>query len=507
VVPFVEARPSPGSVPLHAAALTVARTQAPAYDSFMATLADRIRRISDVTVQESEHLRSLCSAWQLLADLSFSDLMLYVPVRRSERFQIAAQLRPFTSQTLYPQDMVGTRVTQPEQPIVERAFREGAIWSQDDPVLVDGIPIRMDAVPVRFEGRVIAVVTKEGSPATSRRPGRLEQVYLDSAEHVSHMISDGVFPFANRPLNEWPRVGDGLFVLEGDGRVGWASPNALSSLRRLGVKQNVLGRFLDEMGLGETPVGAALREMRLMDGELVRGDTFIMVRVVPLIRDGRPVGALGLARDVSEVRQKERLLSVKDATIREIHHRVKNNLQTIASLLRLQGRRLESEEARAALAESVLRIGSIALVHETLSEDPSDVAEFGEVARRISRMVGEGLLSADGRVAIEVTGTAGAIAADLATPLAVTVTELMQNAIEHAFTDGRTGKVAVELSRQGDELVVVVSDDGVGISDDALQKSRLGLQIVNSLIAELGGTFDIRSENGTRAEVRVPTRR
>ena len=473
----------------------------------MATLADRIRRISDVTIQESEHLRSLCSAWQLLADLSFSDLMLYVPVRRSEKFQIAAQLRPFTSQTLYPQDMVGTRVTQPEQPIVERAFREGEIWSQHDPVLVDGIPIRMDAVPVRYEGRVIGVVTKEGSPATSRRPGRLEQVYLDAAEHVSQMISDGIFPFPDRPLTEWPRVGDGLFVLEEEGRVAWASPNALSSLRRLGVKQNVLGRFLDELGLGETPVSDALTSLHLRDGELVRGDTHIMLRVVPLGRDGGPVGALALARDVSEVRQKERLLSVKDATIREIHHRVKNNLQTIASLLRLQGRRLESEEARAALAESVLRIGSIALVHETLSEDPSDVAEFGEVARRISRMVGEGLLSSDTEISIDVRGSAGAIAADLATPLAVTVTELMQNAIEHGFPDGGPGRVVVELSRERDEIVVVVADDGVGVSDDALQKSRLGLQIVSSLIAELGGTFTIGSESGTRAEVRIPATR
>ena len=298
-----------------------------------------------------------------------------------------------------------------------------------------------------------------------------------------------------------------MFVLEQDGKVTWASPNALSSLRRLGVKQNILGRFLDELGLGETPVRSALESRTLRDGELVRGDTFIMLRIVPLVRDGVPVGALGLARDVTEIRQKERLLSVKDATIREIHHRVKNNLQTIASLLRLQGRRLESEEARAALAESVLRIGSIALVHETLSEDPSDVAEFGEVARRISRMVGDGLLSADSAISIDVQGSAGAIAADLATPLAVTVTELMQNDIEHAFPDGRPGSVTVELARERGEIVVVVADDGVGVSDDALQKSRLGLQIVSSLIAELGGTFTISSEAGTRAEVRIPASR
>src|SRR5918992_2344662 len=176
----------------------------------MSTLAERIREVSDLSAEQAEHLRSLCSSWQVLADLSFSDLLLYVPTRDLDVYEICAQLRPFTSQTLYPNDMVRTRVTQPEQPVVERAYREGRVWSQPEPVLVDGIPIRMDAVPVRYGGKVIAVVTKEGSPATSRRPGRLEQVYLDAADHVSNMIVDGTFPFPNTPSGEWPRVGDGL---------------------------------------------------------------------------------------------------------------------------------------------------------------------------------------------------------------------------------------------------------------------------------------------------------
>ena len=469
----------------------------------MATLADRIMAVSDLDRAEAEHLRTLCSSWQVLADLSFSDLLLYVPRRDDDKFEIAAQLRPFTSQTLYPQDMVGSRVTQPEQPIVERAFREGAIWAQDDPVLVDGIPIRMDAVPVRFRGKVVAVVTKEGSPATSRRPGRLEQIYLDAAEHVSEMIADGIFPWSSQPAGEWPRVGDGLLLLDEDGSVTWASPNALSSLRRLGVKHNILGRSLDELGLGETVVGEALTSRKLKDGEIVRGGTDVYLRVVPFVSDGKQHGGLVLAKDVTEVRQKERLLSVKDATIREIHHRVKNNLQTIASLLRLQGRRLHSEEAKAALDESVLRIGSIALVHETLSEDPSDVAEFGEVARRIVRMVGDGLIGPELRVDIQVTGEAGSVTPEVATPLAVTLSELVQNAIEHAFPAGH-GKVLIQLAREGNDVVVIVKDDGVGIDVENLDTGRLGLQIVRSLIDELGGTFEIVSDQGTRAEVRVP---
>lgn len=470
----------------------------------MATLADRIRSVSHVSASEAEHLRTLCSSWQVLADLSFSDLFLYVKVADQELFEIAAQVRPFTSQTLYPQDLVGTRVSQPEQPIVERAWREGRIWAQDDPVLVDGLPIRMDAVPVRYGDHVVAVLAKEGSPATSRRPGRLEQVYLDAAEHVSNMICAGRFPWPERPTGEWPRVGDGLFFLDALGLVEWASPNALSSLRRLGVQENIIGLSLDDLHLGETPVNQALSQGSLLDGELVHGDSHILLRVLPLLADEGTAGALVLARDVSEVRQKERELSVKDATIREIHHRVKNNLQTIASLLRLQGRRLQSGEAKEALQESVFRIGSIALVHETLSEDPSHDVDFADVVRRISSMVREGLVLPDNEIRIEVVGSTGLLGADLATPLAVTVTELMQNAIEHAFPDGGGGDLKVSLGAENGEVSVVVSDDGIGLSADHVAGSGLGLQIVRSLIEELGGRFELVSDGGTRATVRVP---
>ncbi len=468
----------------------------------MPTLADRIRAVADVSSEEAEHLRTLCSSWQVLADLSFADLLLYVKVATDETFEVAAQIRPFTSQTLYPNDLVGTRVSQPEQPIVERAWREGTIWAQDDPVLLDGVLVKMDAVPVTLEGRVIAVLTREGSPATSRRPGRLEEVYLEAAQTVSNMIRVGRFPPPGARRGEWPRIGDGLFVLDPAGLVRWASPNALSILRRLGVKGNAVGSSLDELQMGETPVAGALNEQRVSDGELVHAGTHISLRVLPLAGEG----GLVLARDVTEVRQKERESGLKDATIREIHHRVKNNLQTIASLLRLQGRRLRSEEAKAALSESVLRIGSIALVHETLSEEASDVVEFAEVVRRIATMVTEGLLLPGTDVVIEVTGSGGPLGADLATPLAVSVTELVQNALEHGFPEGRGGRVQIGLMRSEERLTVSVVDDGVGLSVESTRDGRLGLQIVRSLLEEMGGTFSLTSAAGTRAEISVPLR-
>ena len=160
-------------------------------------------------------------------------------------------------------------------------------------------------------------------------------------------------------------------------------------------------------------------------------------------------GGVLLVRDISELRRRDRLLLSKDATIREIHHRVKNNLQTISSLLRLQGRRLSSPEAKAAIDESVRRIRTIALVHETLSREAGDDVPFVEILRPLARMVEESLQSPDRPVRFRVQGDGGKLPAPMATPLAVVLTELLQNAVDHAFRgQAGTGHVVVAVAQR-----------------------------------------------------------
>jgi two-component sensor histidine kinase len=217
-------------------------------------------------------------------------------------------------------------------------------------------------------------------------------------------------------------------------------------------------------------------------------------------------------RDVSELRRRDRMLLSKDATIREIHHRVKNNLQTIASLLRLQARRLSSPEAKQALEESVRRIRSIALVHETLAYEAGNTVPFGEIIRPLVRVVEDGLVSPDRHIRFTVEGDPGDLPAEVATPLAVVLTELLQNAVEHGFPDNgsghtREGFVTVRLVREGDEAVVEVVDNGVGLPPGFSPEtaSGLGLSIVRTLVqSELAGELTMKNDGGTRVHLRVP---
>jgi two-component sensor histidine kinase len=477
----------------------------------MATVAELARARTELGPAQAAHLQRLVAAWGPLADLCFADLLLFAP-SRDGGWVVVGQIRPTTNQTVYRQDLLGDEVKAGVLPLVEDAFRTGE--------LVEGGTIRDPAdvrtrvlcIPVRHDGAVVAVLSRESATSIGRQPGELERTYLRVFDGFAKMISDGSFPFAvdEADEEESPRVGDGAIVLDAEGRVEYASPNAVSALHKVGVHANAEGMRLHELGLEAAAVRSALAAGVPVTEEVERGtEVSVMLRCLPILEAGRVVGALVLLRDVSELRRRDRLLLSMDATIREIHHRVKNNLQTISSLLRLQARRLTSPEARAALEESERRIRSIALVHETLSRETGDDVPFNEIVRPLVRMVEESLVTPERFVRISVTGDAGSLPAEVATPLAVVLTELVQNAVDHGYPEGtEAGEVVVALDNDGHWLSLRVTDAGIGLPVDfRIELARgLGLSIVRSLVVgQIGGTIELRSEGGgTVAEVRVP---
>jgi two-component sensor histidine kinase len=291
----------------------------------------------------------------------------------------------------------------------------------------------------------------------------------------------------------------------------------VSALHRVGVHANTEGMRLGELGMDEAPVTRAFALPGPVIEELEQGpEITVLLRCIPLLDQGEVSGAVVLLRDISELRRRDRLLLSKDATIREIHHRVKNNLQTISSLLRLTGRRLESPEAKAAIEESVRRVRSIALVHEILSREAGEDVPFVEIVRPVCRMVEEAFHTPDRPVRCVVEGDAGNLPAQVATPLAVVLNELLQNAFDHAYPEGKdidAGEVVLRLRRDSGLLDVQVVDDGAGLPDgfDLERSMGLGLSIVRTLVtSELAGTIELRTGEGrpdrpgTIVELKVP---
>jgi two-component sensor histidine kinase len=455
------------------------------------------------------HLSALVTDWGIVADLGFSDLVLYLPTWNAGGFVAAAQVRPDTVPTRIPLDVVGTFIPRGRLPQVDRALGAGEVI-RDRARDSSAVPIGREAIPVRMpnrpRGRPVAVLARYTS-LRDRPLGRLEEAYLTAADALAEMIGRGSFPPA-AGIGSHHRVGDGLLRIDRSGTVLFASPNAQSAMRAMGLTTplegvqmaRILARILSgpasaDQALVSVATGAAAGVLEVE----ARGGT-LSLRSIPLEGDQ---GAVVLLRDVSELRQTERALLTKEATIREVHHRVKNNLQTVASLLRLQARRMPSDESRHALLDAVARVTTIAFVHETLSQESGDEVDFDAVTAKLLDLARDTAASVQQRPAqVRQVGRFATLPAALATPLAMVLSELLLNAAEHAGA----GEIRLGAHRDGDVLRVSVEDDGVGF--DAAAASGLGLQIVRTLVTEqIGGSLEWDETNhGTRARIlaRVP---
>ncbi|MGF7123945.1 sensor histidine kinase [Rhodococcus sp. AG1013] len=498
----------------------------------MSTLSDLLAEHTDLPGSAVDHLQQVVGEWQLLADLSFADVLLWVATERPDdqtgsvgadpgTVVCVAQCRPTTASTAFPDDAVGSVVSESEHPQVLKALVDGEIVTEVDHSWRGGTPLRREAVPVRCGGEVIAVLSRDTNLAQQRAQSPLEIAYLDCAADLCQMISEGTFPNpeTRSDTNSSPRAGDGFIRLDPEGRVVYASPNALSAYHRMGLNSDLMGQDLastthslitdpfESQEVADYISGTlAGRLGHRMEIE-ARGAT-VLLRALVLKPHGKVVGAAVVIRDVTEVKRRDRALLSKDATIREIHHRVKNNLQTVAALLRLQARRTDNEEARQALSESVRRVTSIALVHETLSMSVDEEVDLDEVVDRLVPILAD-VASVNMPIKIQREGSLGVFSAERATPLVMVLTELVQNAIEHAFEPGESGTVYLRADRSARWLDVVIHDDGRGLPDGfSLEKSdRLGLQIVRTLVdAELGGSLGLHPcpGGGTDAVLRVP---
>ena len=488
----------------------------------MSTLSDLVHAQGRSSEADVEWLHLLVGDWQLLADLAFADIVLWVP-NTDGSFVAVAHARPSSSATLFYRDFVG-QVVKPEwRAQVTEAFETTKIVDSSAPDWYEETPTRVRAVPVLRRlspsGSAttefpIAVITRHTNLSEARTPSRQELTFNECANDLFGMIAAGDFPDLGAPTGPRrgaPRASDGLIRLDVDGTVTFASPNGLSAFNRMGFAGELEGESLAEVTTGlltskqltvdeSLPLVVTGRAPWRTDIE-ARGVT-VSLRAIPIRNRGARVGAIVLCRDVTEVRHQERELITKDATIREIHHRVKNNLQTVASLLRIQARRTHSDVAREALNQAMRRVAAIAVVHDTLSEGLSQQVDFDAVFDRVLLLIAEVASSHNTTVHPKSVGSFGVLPSEYATPLALALTELVTNAVEHGLA-GRDGEVAIIAKRTDDYLSVKVRDNGVGLPEGQVG-AGLGTQIVRTLIqGELGGTIDWHTLVGSGTEVTI----
>ncbi len=463
----------------------------------------------------------------LLADLSRADVLMCVS--QSDGLRVVAQAKPHSIAPVHRTLLVGEMLTRENASLVLRAINErqyvrgqreyphgvsaGASNNEGAPA-----PVVQEAYPVETpQGQVIGGVLLETNVLESERLRRRSEVFQRVLKAFQQMAlrgePDQVAALA--PFGEH----DGVIVTDADRVIRYMSGIAVNLYRIIGYGEPLVGKPLGYLETHDDEyVKQALERRTCVQVESEEHGRTWVKKIIPITRSERGsifaparehlIGGLLLVHDDTEARQRARELMIKTTMIKEMHHRVKNDLQTVASLLRMQSRRLQTSEAKGALGEAVNRILSIAVIHEFLSEQDTRVINIREVAQRIMQQMEQGVLAPEQRISMSLSGPNIFLPARQATSCALVVNELLQNALEHGYdARGSGGAITLTFEDHGDAIGLVVHDDGYGLPPNfSLEHvDSLGLRIVQMLVTQdLKGTFDLQSDHGVSAIVHFP---
>lgn len=457
----------------------------------------------------------------ILSDVCRADLLLCRRIGEHET-KIIAQARPHSSSPLYEESKVGNLGDEGLLQSAGGLLNQGRVHS----LSVRGASIAREVYPVYGEdARLIGCLVKDAYWLAYERHKRRAKAFQRALDELVKMVLRGELECAGEltPFREH----DGIMFVGPDRRIRYVSGICAELYRHIGYRDSLLGRRVSEIDtIDHQMASRAINEREAFEVQSQQNGYTWVRKVLPIITVQRPFlarllapgdndyalwrrrpkGALILVHDATEALRTRRELESKMALVQEVHHRVKNNLQVVASIMRMQARRTEQPEARELLEESVNRILSVAVVHEFLSQDAKGKINLREVANRIASQVQEGLVRPGKRIGVAVTGPDIWLPAERATQCALVINELVQNAIEHGLVEKREGQVTIEYVDHGNDVSIVVDDDGQGLPEgfDLSADAHLGLQIVRSMVErDLNGEFTLYSNpSGTQAVVK-----
>ncbi len=482
-------------------------------------------RVDVLPFDEGELLGRVRAALPLVADLSRSDVFILLPVD-GDHFAVALHARPHSMATLYPESPAGRRYDAAERPWLWIALTHGLRRERVEPeVLEQRSEMWQQVWPILDRrGRPIGAMALYTNVIERERHKRRDPAFQQALVRFLQMAAAGQVAGTENlsPFFEQ----DGILFVDHLARYRYLSGQANNLYRRLGYLDDLRGRTLDEVAAGDLELVQKAWENQTCEfmENMVRGRT-LQRSAVPLL--GRPdltrwerlagrgrqyqrYGALLLVKDVTEEIATASELKVKAAMIKEVHHRVKNNLQLLVSIMRMQARRSFTEEARELLNESINRILSMSAIHESLSEKGDQALNLVDVMQRMLPPLWQSAVGPAKDIHLVLTHADDVILpTHKATACALIINELVLNAIKYGHSEQTQGKVAVEIYDHGDAVELQVLDNGPGLPEGFSLESEtsLGLDIVRTLVQhDLKGTFALirRPEGGTQAKVYFP---
>jgi two-component sensor histidine kinase len=467
---------------------------------------------SAVLDYEIARQKATLDALPILADIARADVV-YYDLLSSEQIKVLCHAQPHTVVSIYAENLKGTSHRLEKDSVLGTALFNGSRGRGTLPEHNGNSQAHQEVWPVRdYMGKVIGAISIETSDAerASYRHRSVDSDWRDLLEKIKDAVVHGTLPSADK-LSPF-RDQDGLVVVDNHLRILYVNLVAEHLYARIGIPRPMLGYQIGSFETGDERliIQAVNERVCVETEEKVRDDIWIR-KAIPIFEETkkptRPLRWLPLARrepvlklalllihDVTTQRREEQIAMRQAAMIKEIHHRVKNNLQTLISLARFQIRRTKSEETKQALADITNRIFAIAQVHELLASDNLATVKFKDICKQIAARARDTIVPTEHPILIEVEGDPIQLPSRQATACALIVNELVQNALEHGFESSEHhGLVRIQLQDDPHRVWLGVVDNGRGLPDgfDVERTNSLGLKIVRTLVQDVHGELTL----------------
>lgn len=453
---------------------------------------------SDLEKADIELISQISRSLGSIADLMEADVFIDCRTRDQDMAIVVAQARPLNLQLLYSGSVVGQFAHRSNEPAVLRTLEVGMKTIDMRGVTQENKNVRQSVSPIKNPAdEVIGALIAEKDITARVQAVKKLSVLTRTTEQLVERAAYSKVGSESLPYH----VTDGVLIFDLSGICAYANPVAERFYRNLGYIDQLEGLSFENMTFHGVKFEEVLREKEILHKGLEIGNynfdikyTFIKSKKEAFAR------VVMLINDVTDVKNKEKELVLKAVAISEIHHRVKNNLQTIASLLKLQSRRVADPAAKRAFDESISQVLSIAATHEILAEDGKDDVDIMTMLEKIKASTIQHDLLASKGVVINLIGETFMCDSDMATSIALVVNEVTQNSLKYAFDGRDSGKVDIEICNGEIYSNISISDDGVGFDLEKEGTGTLGLNIIRRIVTEkLRGNLTLESnDRGTK---------
>ncbi len=447
-----------------------------------------------LTDDDIQKLEDIARDLPLIADLLQADIFIDCMIKDPNMAIVVAEAKPSNHPSMYQYSVVGEFALRKNEPAALRTLEIGMPTRDLRAITQENKSVKQNVVPIKNDfGDVIGVLIAEIDITKSVN----EKKNMELLSETTEKLTETLLTFIDNQNPIHYHITDGIVIFNSQGISTYVNPVAEESYRKLGYIDDLVGIDFNNLVLD----GKRFKEIKSQDfissSEIDIGELTLKVKYAVMKQKNIDVvGIIMIIRDISDVKAKEKELILKSAAIKEIHHRVKNNLQTIASLLRLQSRRIDDEAVKVAFDESISRILSIAVTHEILAEKCVDDVDIKTILSRIKNSVMEYSLQKNTSVNIKISGDNLNIDSDKASSIALIVNELIQNSLKYAFVGRTEGLIEVNIQRGSMYSNISIIDDGVGFDMESARPGSLGFNIVKSIVKDkLQGQINIQSSS------------